>query len=143
MLKNDKREVKTAKKKQHCIKTRPRPGPWNLDLRKIRPLKKNTPIGKTGPKRLVTLLLFSNHMEDNVNVIQFHIKCMSVFVQIMFEKSTLNLNFYFENDKAFYNQFATLFFSMECSCILTIFYAASFSIKTSFCETRNVFYLEH
>ena len=42
MLKNDKREVKTAKKKQHCIKTRPRPGPWNLDLRKIRPLKKHT-----------------------------------------------------------------------------------------------------
>ena len=81
-------------------------------------------------------------MKDNVNVIQFHIKRMSVFVQIMFEKSTLNLNVYFENDKAFYNQFATLF-SMECSCILTSFYAASFSIKTSFCENRNVFYLEH
>ena len=121
MLKNDKREVKTAKKKQHCIKTRPRPGPWNLDLRKIRPLKKNTPIGKTGPKRLVTLLLFSNHMEDNVNVIQFHIKRMSVFVQIMFEKSTLNLNFYFENDKAFYNQFATLFLAWNVPASLQFF----------------------
>ena len=80
------------------------------------------------------------NMKDNVEVIYFHVKrrgaqCF-VFVQITSEK--YNLNFYFENGKIDGFQFV-FFISMERFCMLMHFYAASFSIKTCFYETTNVF----
>ena len=53
-------------------------------------LRKNRPVGKTGPQGLKTLLFISSHMKDNVAVIHFHIKSICVqgliSVQITFEK---------------------------------------------------------
>ena len=36
-------------------------------------LRKNGPLGKTGPHGLKTLPFFSSHMNENVEVIHFHI----------------------------------------------------------------------
>ena len=53
-------------------------------------LRKNRPVGKTGPQGLKTLLFISSHMKDNVAVIHFHIKSICVqgliSMQITFEK---------------------------------------------------------
>ena len=62
-------------------------------------------------------------------------------MQVTFEKCTLNL--YFENRRDWYRnndcQFAALI-CMERFGIFTDFYAALFTIKMCFYETRNVFY---
>ena len=61
-------------------------------------------------------------------------------MQVTFEKCTLNL--YFENRRDWYRnndcQFAALI-CMERFGIFTDFYAALFTIKMCFYETRNVF----
>ena len=82
----------------HRLKAGPGSGPRSRE--KTNPLK-NRSVGKTGPRGLKPLLFISSHMEDNVEVIQFHIKSRDVlglvFVQITFEKCTTNLSF--ENKK--------------------------------------------
>ena len=67
----------------HRLKAGPGSGPRSRE--KTNPLK-NRSVGKTGPRGLKPLLFISSHMEDNVEVIQFHIKSRDVlglvFVQI-------------------------------------------------------------
>ena len=73
----------------------------NRTRTRILDLRKNGPLGKTGPQGLKTLSFFSRNVKDNVEVIHFHIKSRGVqglaFVQITFENCTLN--FYFENSE--------------------------------------------
>lgn len=64
------------------------------------PPKKRT-LWKNRNSRTKTLPFVSSHMEDNVEVINFHTKSRGVlglvFVQIIFEKCTKN--FYIENEE--------------------------------------------
>ena len=106
-------------------------------------LWKNGLLGKTGPQVLKMLLLFSSNIKNNVEMIHFHKKRRCARPRFRANNVwKLHPKFLFLKRQIWYKkdncQFAAVI-NMEIFCLLTHFYAASFSIKTRFYETSSVF----